>query len=266
MKLEWLRYLSLPQIGCFDNDPVDDVADDSDPNAAAADDDAAKKAEEDRLLTQKQFNEALAKDRRKHQEQLKKVEKQYQDLLKKANLSAEERANLEEALEDVRKQARTKEQQAKFEKEQLEKTYSERIAELEKKAMGSEEKFVNMLVTRSLQDAAVAGDAFNPSQIIDILKPLVRLVDDKPMIDFPDHDKDTGEAIIAQMTPDEAIIRMKQLPEKYGNLFKANVVSGVGGTSNTGAMPGANGRVDVKKLTVEQYKELRKKNPAAVGL
>ena len=59
---------------------------------------------------------------------------------------------------------------------------------------------------------------------------------------------------------------MKQLPETWGNLFKSNIVSGIGGTSATGGHASGSGRVDVKKLTTEQYMELRKKNPAALGL
>ena len=69
------------------------------------------------------------------------------------------------------------------------------------------------------------------------------------------------------MTPEEAIKRMKQLPETYGNLFKSGVVGGIGAASATGGLtPGSNGKVDTTKLTMDQYLELRKKNPAAVGL
>jgi membrane-bound lytic murein transglycosylase len=249
-------YTSIALVSCFDNDLPDDAG-----NPPAGD-----PPPDDRRFTQADLNKILAEDKRKHQDQLKKVEKQYQELLQKSNLSAEERMRLEESLEDVRKQVRTKEEQAKLEKRKLEDDYNQRIHELESRVKTSEEKFYDMMVTRSLQDAAVAGDAFNPVTLIAYLKPMVKLVDDKPMIEFPDADADTGESILKQFTPEEAVSRMKELPEKFGNMFKANVVSGVGGNSTTGATPGANGKVDVRKLSMAQYKELRKNNPRSVGL
>lgn len=220
---------------------------------------------DDRKFTQDELNKILAEDKRRHQSQYKKVEQQYQELLKKNNLSREERERLEENLEDVRKQLRTKEEQAKHEKKQLEDQYQQRIAELEQRAQTAETRYVDNLVTRSLQDAAVSGDAFSPSQVVTLLKPLVKMVDDKPMVDFPDVSSDTGEQIVTQMTPEEAVARMKQLPEMYGNLFKSNVVSGIGGASHTGGIPG-NGQVDPRKLNMDQYIKLRRENPAALGL
>jgi hypothetical protein len=132
-------------------------------------------------------------------------------------------------------------------------------------------------VARSLQDAAVMADAFQPSQVVTLLKHMTRLVeevDDKTgkstgrfqiVVDFPDVDAD-GNPTIAVHTPAGAVKRMKDLPETYGNLFKSGVVSGIGANSSTGVMPGSNGKIDLRKLTPAQYRELREKNPAALGL
>jgi hypothetical protein len=60
---------------------------------------------------------------------------------------------------------------------------------------------------------------------------------------------------------------MKELPEIYGNLFKSNVVSGIGSNSSTaGLAAGANGKVDPRKLSQAQYRELRAKNPESLDL
>lgn len=260
-KLMWSPYWSAPVATCFDGDGDGSGDGTGDGTGAGDPGNAAPKT-----FTQEELNKFLAEDKRKHQAQYQKIEKQYQDLLQKTNLSTEERSKLEESLEDVRKQLRSREEQAKYEKKQLEDTYSQRLAEAEAKAKKTEERYYDMLITRAIQDAAVAGDAFQPKQIVTLLKQHVKLVDDKPMIEFPDFDTETGEQIVTQRTPDEAITRMKQLPEVWGNLFKSNVVSGVGGTSNTGMAPGANGQVDVRKLSTEQYMKLRKENPAALGL
>ena len=79
-------------------------------------------------FTQDELNKILAEDKRKHRRRYEKVEKQYgQDLLANNKLTQEDRAKLEESLEDVRKQLRTKEEQARFEKKQLEDQYTGKL-------------------------------------------------------------------------------------------------------------------------------------------
>jgi hypothetical protein len=59
---------------------------------------------------------------------------------------------------------------------------------------------------------------------------------------------------------------MKELPSLFGNLFKSNIVSGVGAGTATGGNMSGSGRVDPKKISTEQYMRLRKENPEALGL
>ena len=61
---------------------------------------------------------------------------------------------------------------------------------------------------------------------------------------------------------------MKELPAIYGNLFKSGVVSGIGATSRQPAASrsGQSGKLDVRKLTPQQYAEIRAKNPELLGL
>jgi hypothetical protein len=88
-----------------------------------------------------------------------------------------------------------------------------------------------------------------------------------PKVDFPDINEETGQAEITLRTPQEAVQRMKELPEQWGNLFRANVVSGIGsGAATGGVTSGEGGRIDVAKLSPEQYRKLRKENPEALGL
>ena len=48
----------------------------------------------------------------------------------------------------------------------------------------------------------------------------------------------------------------------YGNLFKSGVVSGIGSSAATGGLAsGSGGKVDPRKLTQQQYMEIRAKNP-----
>lgn len=257
MKIDLYRSLAL--VSCFDGElPTGDPP---------AGDPPAGDPIPTKTFSQDELNKILAEDKRRHQQQFQKLEKQLSDTLTSAKLTNEERTKLEESLEDVRKQLRTKEEQAKLEKKQLEDKYTGELSQLAKRAEAAEQRYVDSTIARSLQDAAVGGDAFSPNQIVTILRPMTKMVEDKPMIDFPDISAETGEAIVKQMTPEEAIKRMKQLPETYGNLFKSGVVGGIGAASATGGLtPGSNGKVDVSKLSMDQYLELRKKNPGAVGL
>lgn len=257
-------YRSVACVVCFDGDA--EVA------AAAA---AAEKAAADAAAAtggftaeqQDRVNKILAEDKRKHQAQFQKLEKQLQETLNTAKLTNEERGKLEESLEDLRKQSRTKEENAKIEKKQLEDRFTNELSQAKAEADKWRNQYTDSTINRSLQDAAVGGDAFNPNTVISVLRPFVKMVDDNPMIDFPDVSAETGDPIVKQMTPEEAIKRMKQLPETYGNLFKSGVVGGLGAASATGGLtPGSNGKVDPRKLTMDQYLELRKKNPAALGL
>jgi hypothetical protein len=85
-----------------------------------------------------------------------------------------------------------------------------------------------------------------------------------PMVDLPDTDVDTGRAIITQRTPTEAVSRLTELQP---NLFKANVVSGVGGNSSTGGVtPGADGKLDPSGMSTAQFVEQYRKDPTKLGL
>jgi hypothetical protein len=135
------------------------------------------------------------------------------------------------------------------------------------------------MIQRSLQDAAVKGDAWQPGQIVTLMKPMTKLVacvdptTNRPngqyevQIEMLDTDPKTGQQVMMNRTPEAAVARMKELPEQFGNLFKSGVVSGIGSSSATGGlMPGQGGKIDVRKLTPTQYREIREKNPELLGL
>jgi hypothetical protein len=86
----------------------------------------------------------------------------------------------------------------------------------------------------------------------------------KVVVDFPDRDE-SGAAVTRELSSREATKRMKEQPDQWGNFFRANVVSGIGSGSG-GGTPTGNGKIDVRKLTQQQYMELREKNPELLGL
>lgn len=221
----------------------------------------------ERRFTQEEVNRILADDKRKHQERMGQLEVQLQTLSTDKNLSEEQRKSLNEQLEDLRKSYRTKEQEAEHQKKQIETKLQGELEGIKKRADHWEKLYRDETVMRSLQDAASMSEAFNPTQIVSLLKPFTQLKESEggglvPMIDFPDIDEKTGEEIRTLRTPADAVQRMKALPKFYGNLFKSNVVSGVGGGQGS-AIPD---KVDVTALTPEQYRKIRAENPEKLGL
>ena len=102
------------------------------------------------------------------------MESQLNELAKSKSLTEQERQTLKENLDTIAGQLRTKEQQLTLEKRQLEEQYQTKIEESAKKAQTWEALFRDSTIDRSLQDAAVKHEAFNPSQIVTQLRPWTR--------------------------------------------------------------------------------------------
>jgi len=271
-------YLSRPWSACFEGD--DEAA-----KAVAAV--AAKAAAEavanagnlTKVFSQEELNHILAEDRRKHQTQLKEQAEKLEVVLKSSQLTEQDRKALQENLGSVQGQLRSAEAQAAREKQELEHSYQARLADVEKRATTWEVMYRDSTVQRALQDAAVTNDAFSASQIVTILKPLTKLVEGvdpvtkrpngsyEVKIEMMDVNPKTNELEPTVRSPEEAVKRMKELPAQYGNLFKSGVVSGIGSGSATGGLTsGQGGKLDVRKLTPQQYREIRAKNPELLGL
>ena len=238
----------------------------------------AAKAKE-KAFNQEDLNTFLADDRRRHQEKYRKLEGAYEEMLADKNLANDQRSKFEAELQDLQKSFRTIEQQQEYERKQERIRFSQEMAGYKEAATKWEHMYKDSVIHRSLQDAAVSAGAFNPSQVVNLLSPMTQMrpivdengveLEDKmdPKVDFPDIDEKTGESITTLRTPQEAVQRMKELSEHHGNLFRANVVSGIGSGAATGGVTSGEGsRIDVTKLTAEQYRKMRKENPGALGL
>jgi len=273
-------YRSAAVLSCFDNE-------DGDAESASTGDQDGRESEggaggpeeggtsgtdeEVTKFTQDDVNKFLAEQKRKWRAQQEELEKKLAALSESKSLSDEERASLESALETTRAQLRTKEEQAKIDKRKMEEEHKRLLAEASEKAQVWEDRYRSSTIERALTDAAVGGEAFNPSQVVTLLKGQTQLMEDdndgfKVLVEMMGEDE-AGEATKLMLTPKEAVKRMQDLPETFGNLFRSNVVGGVGGNSATGGLAsGQTGQIDLRSLTPEQYRTLRKENPAALGL
>ncbi len=231
---------------------------------------------------QKKFNDAVAAERRKqeakYRKELEKTETTYKELLSNSkSLTEKERQTLQDNLETIQGQLRSKEQQAAQEKKDLEAAYQGKLTVAERRAEQAEARWRDSTIMRALQDAAVEYESYSASQVVTLLKDktkLVERVDEKGkgtgqfdvMVDFPDKDATTGQSVMTSKTPSEAVKRMTEI-EEFHNLFRKNVVSGIGGNSAIGGLtPGSNGKIDVRQLTHEQYLKVRAEHPELLGL
>jgi hypothetical protein len=291
-------YLSISEVSCFDNEGDGGNAgagagDGGNAGAGEGGNDSGEgskagegnKAGEQKMHTTEAVNkiveERLARDRKAreaaHKESYTKLEATYNDLLENKSLSDEVRAKAESELEDVRNQLRTKEERAKHEKDQLQTSFEKQLNQERADREMWENRFHDSSISRALQDAAVSNDAYNSDQVMRLLKPMTSLkpvVDEttqketgqfRAVVDFPDHDE-TGAEVTFSGTPDEIVKRMRDLKD-YANLFKSNVVAGLGANNATGGVnTGPNGQVDVTKLSPAQYRKIRAEQPELLGL
>lgn len=284
-------YLSRPWSACFEGEGADEGATGGSGTGASAGADAgagggagagAGGAAAGKSFTQDDVNRIVAADRRKLEEALKKTEKQYQDLLASQSLTEQERKALQANLEMVQGQLRSKEEQLLLEKKQVEEAYAGKLHEMEKKATHFETLYRDSTIERALQDAAVKHEAWSPSQVVALLRGQTKMLEEtdpktgkltgkyKPVVEMQALNTTTGEMETKAYTPEDAVRKMKDTPDTWGNLFRSGVVSGIGaGTATGGLSPGQSGRLDaaaIRKLTQEQYREIRATHPEWLGL
>ena len=269
------RYWAGVRFACYEGEGGDGAGDAGGAGAAAhggaagsGNDGGAAK-----LFTQDELNKVLAEDRRKHQTKLQEVETKLKAALDSNTLTEKDRKALQENLETVQGQLRSKEEQLALEKKQLQEQYAVQLKEAHEKAAFFETLYRDSTVERALTDAAVKNDAFSPSQLVTQLRPLTKLVPEvdpktakptgkfRPMVEMQTVNQTTGELETKAYTPEDAVKKMKDDPANWGNMFRAGVVSGIGSSSATGGLTSGNGQIDLRKITPQQYLEIRQKNP-----
>ncbi len=275
-----------PRSACFEGSPAGNpAAADAAATAAAAtaadaggvtqptDDNTAQAAAlagPDGKITQAQLNKILAAERRKNEEKTARIQATLEATLESKNLTVAEREQLQNRLDAVKNETRTVAEKAKAE---IDKAKAESTAAT-KRAEEYQRRFYDSQVERQITDASITEGAFSPQQMVAFLRPMTQMVqttdeqgrftgDMQPVTKLPMCDA-SGNQVIKESSPAEAVKAMKGQPQLYGNLFKSGVVSGIGSGSGAGVSVG--GKIDVRNLTPQQYAEIRAKNPELLGL
>ncbi len=215
--------------------------------AAAAAAEAARKAAEEAAknkgFTQDDVNRMMAEERRKTKVQSDKIMAELEAVKGKATLSTQEREELEQRLEQLRSETMTKEELAKQQIDKLRKEGDAKLANALKDAETWRTRHTAELISRSLTDAAVANEAYNPGQIVAQLSPNTRLVEEldeqnKPngrfvvKVKITEKDKE-GKEITLDLPVTEAVKKLSD-KEDFANLFKGKGVGGLGGQNRAG--------------------------------
>jgi hypothetical protein len=249
---------TLYEVTCFENE--------EDP--AAAEKAAADQATKEKTFTQDQVDQMIVKRNKALQEKYQSLETSMEDLLKQQNLSREARAQLEVDLENVQSQMRTKEQQIEFEKKKAQSQYETNLQSATQERDHYRELFETTTTHREITDAAIAAKGYNNDDFINWLAPRAKVVDELDIegqktgrkvtqIKWDVKDPETGAVTQVEKRPAEVIQMMKEDPSgRWGNLFEPNVAKGIG-AGTAAAQAGGSGKIDVSKLSMEEYMKLR---------
>lgn len=193
-------------------------------------------------FTQEQLNTILADEKRKAQGAITQLQAEVEALSKRANLTTKDRSELENRLSELNSQLLTKEELAKQEKDKLLKQHTQEREQLANELKDWRGRYENTRIESALLDAAVKHNAFNPEQIVTILRSNTRMVEvvenEQPTGNYDVRIKlrsknSKGESVDLDLSPVEAVKHMSEQPDSL-NLFKSESSAGYGGRgSNT---------------------------------
>lgn len=247
----------------FEDDPNPNPDPDPNPNPDPNPDPPAKGKKPQLTDEQQAFvNNLLKQEREKYQKSARDAIQELQTLKTRSALNDEERQTLEARIEQLTSDSSTKEENAKREREKIEKKAKVDLDKALEEGTRWKALFTESTISRSITDAAVENQAYAPEQIAAILSPNTKLVEE-----IGEDNKPTGR-FIAQvsmtvtkdgktekkiMTVADAVKHLKETP-KHQNLFKAEGSGGLGRPGSDATIP------DLQKLGTdpEAYRKARK--------
>jgi hypothetical protein len=162
---------------------------------------------------------------------------------------------------------RTKEQQLQHEKRREVEKYQKELKVAQESGNYYKSLYENSTIERAIVDAAAKNEGYEGSQFVALLRDKAKVVEELdnegnktgrlvPKIQWTVTNSETKQQEVVLKNADEVVELMKEDTQRYGNLFKSNVARGLGqGQAN---LPGARGKVDVRRLSQGEYRELRK--------
>lgn len=227
------------------------------------------------LFTQEHMNKEIGNARVAARRDSENVIKELESLRDAASTSEATRTRLTEQIETLREQMVTKEQALQAELEQTQRKHKEEAQKLTEAAQLYERRWREQTIATDIVTHAERADAFSAQQVFDLLRATAEV---RPRLDeqgnetggfhtvvtIRDLDPKTKTERPMTLPVDQAIKRMKELPEQYGNLFRPSDKSGTGATPYSGFTPPRRpGTLDFS--SPEAYEASRKGNERLVS-
>jgi hypothetical protein len=256
--------LLCAEVVCWENEDEGEAAKAAEAAAKAAEE--AKRSADEKRFSQQDVDKIVVSRNKNLKTQYEQLEQNYNKLLEQTNLTEEQRNQLQSDLENVQNLMRSKEQNLELAAKKAKEKYDAdlRNAQIER------DKFKTMFETstieRAIIDAASKREAWDPSQFVKLVGPQAKIVEELtdsgektgklvPKIEWEVKDE-SGNITRVLKTPDEVVELMKEDTQRHGNLFRSNVARGLGSGNAAGITN--TGKVDVRKLSAEQYAQMRK--------
>lgn len=237
--------------------------------------DEGKQTPEGKFMTQIQLNDMVEKRVAKMKQENRQMLSKFESLQQSIQTDTEGREALEVELEDLRQRTLSQDEIQKREAKKASDKYSKDLEAAKADAEIWQGEYNDLRISHEINHASAEHKVLPESYelVESFLRPNTKLVEirdeeGKPTgklentVDFSDIDSE-GKPIIVQMSVTQVLKRMSELPEKYGNLFEGQKISGTGGSSGSGPT----GKLDPSKMSTEEYIAYRREHPqAALGV
>jgi len=255
----------IPANRYFEDPPPSDDPPGKTPEQIEAERKAAAGGTGERKFTQAEVDRIVKADKDKAK---RERDKYLEDLetLKAQGLTPENMDSLNQRIEALQNEGKTKEQLASEERGKLEKKFKGEIEKEQTQSKFWKQNYEQFRSQTEILTAASAHKAFNNDQVYQILRPNTVMVekvgeDGKPTGEYIPRvkfqDEKDGQAVTLDLSVAEAVKRMTEM-ERHQNLFESGVSGGLGGHNN--GRSGSTGTTTVPTDT-KSYMEARKKDP-----
>ena len=218
---------------------------------------------------QDQLNTMMSQNRKGLTQKNRDLVQQLEKLQGQTSTSSQEKDELQAQIEELQSQYLSKSELAKRDADKVSKEHTKVLDNLTGESSKWKSLYEVQTVQRALLDAATQSEAIQAGQIVSMLEQstsVVEVADStgvgtgkyQPVVKFRDTNE-AGESITVELSPIDAVNRMKELTSLYGNLFKGASTSGLGSAGGASSM--SEGKRSDILSNPAAYREWRKKNP-----
>ena len=214
-------------------------------------------------FTKEQVEALVSKEREVHTKRFEDMKTELQALQSRSSLTSKEREEQAKRLEDLENQLLTKEQITQKELKKKDQEYQQKLETTAKERDSWRTRYESDTIVRTLTDAAAKHNAYNPAQVVAMLRTDTRISevvrDGEPTGEFeikikvPTKDE-KGNTIVLDLDPTQAVKHLSESDE-YLNLFKSDTQGGFGGRN-----PNKGGQLTAAELAKDPaaYRQARK--------